>query len=54
MPNFNKKLYFSYIRMSTGKEAQEDSPERQRDYLRLYTKKLGIDYAKEVIEFKDP
>ncbi len=54
MPNFNKKLYFSYIRMSTGKQTQEDSPERQRDYLRLYTKKLGIDYAKEVIEFKDP
>lgn len=54
MPNFNKKLYFSYIRMSTGKQTQEHSPERQRDYLKLYTKKIWIDYDKEVIEFKDP
>lgn len=54
MPNFKKKLYFSYIRMSTGKQTQEHSPERQRDYLRLYTKKIWIDYDKEVIEFKDP
>lgn len=54
MPNFNKKLYFSYIRMSTGKHTQEHSPERQRDYLKLYTKKIWIDYDKQVIEFKDP
>lgn len=54
IPNFKKKLYFSYIRMSTGKQTQENSPERQRDYIKLYAKKLGIDYDTQIIEFSDP
>ena len=54
IPNFKKKLYFSYIRMSTGKQTQEHSPARQRDYLKLYTNKLWIDYDNQVIEFSDP
>ncbi|MEI6711903.1 MAG: hypothetical protein WCK88_07160 [bacterium] len=54
VPNFKKKLYFSYIRMSTGKQTQENSPKMQRDFLKSYTKGLGIDYEKQVIEFKDP
>lgn len=52
--NYNKKLYFSYIRMSTGKQTQENSPKMQRDFLKSYTKSLGIDYEKQVIEFADP
>jgi hypothetical protein len=52
--NYNKKLYFSYIRMSTGKQTQENSPKMQRDFLKSYTKSLGIDYEKQVREFADP
>lgn len=54
VPDYNKKLYFAYIRMSTGKQTQEKSPEMQRKYIKLYAKELWIDYDKQIIELGDP